>query len=248
MSFKEPNIINNDEVLDFKTFDIISFGMTLEDYKDQLLLQINNKHTQTRDFLSIILNKYDVVLNPNYLIDDKHDLKEQKEGMLSDILNAIEAEYNIDVDLNLISLEDAVTELYRYTIQYYINSVTSFIIEYILSNQKTILDSIGKSDNITKNILKQYDNHPLCIVMINIISVINDILHNTNFTHDYIFSHIGISNELSNAIYSSDEFDDYFFAPIKDLKRAGSTIIIGNISDELLSIINTDLGRNLENE
>lgn len=237
------------EEFDNNSFDIMSFGMTIDEYTSFCYSQIEERHIQqNRNFFEIAKQKLSIVLNDNFCIPDseKIEIKDTKEVLLHSIKDKMEEVFNITIDEHLLDMEDTLSELYHSMVVDYNKNTTDFIFDYIIQNKERISSNLPKIDSITKTI--DYPDIMLGNILTNIVSVINEILHNNNFSYDTVLNHMGVSDTIINGIYCSEDFHSYFFRPMINLEGAGSTFIILNVSDMLSNLMLREEKETEENE
>lgn len=165
-------------------------SLSLEIMKDNIKQQIYGELDSQRDFLDTVLSKFDfIVRNGDFDDDTIETLRTEIHDFCSDVINNIVDRYNLMYEEQPSSVMDIANVLYHFFVLNKEDIVKNFIIGYIESNKRDIVDalSLDKGSDVT-SIASSYvtsDTDDIKIVS-NVDAVIQYILSLNMSTEDFL--------------------------------------------------------------
>ena len=154
------------EEIPFQTADDLLDSLSLPIMKRSIMDQITSEFNTSRDFLSVVLDKF-MVINENGEDDATRGIRDEMVDWANDLILAIVRRYNLAYNnINEESLQslEILEALYNFFILDKKKNVTKFFIQYIDINKKEITERMGlntrggdittlanKRKNISKN-------------------------------------------------------------------------------------------------
>lgn len=257
--FKEDPDIYNDMELETTDMsrDYLLNQLSLQVMKDNIINQITEDElTITTDYFDIVKNKFYVILNSDIDYDVMSEIKESIHDFCSDIILAIDKEYDLcinynfeDESLEVIEILDA---LYHFFILEHNENTITFIKNYIDMYKSNIISTLGLNDkkklkDITSlaNKEKNMSIDDICILS-NLDKIINFIIHDdevsnsdfikTLYRNDIIILNMKqyIDTDLINNNFVSKYIQFSYDDSTLNLKGKVETLIINKYIEKII--------------
>ena len=237
------------EEIPFQTTDTLLDSLSLPIMERSIRDQIDNSFNTSRDFLSVVLDKF-MVINENGESDTIRGIRNEIIAWANSLILAIVTKYNLGYNNgNEESLEslDILDTLYNFFILDKKENTTRFFIQYIDINKKDIAERMGlnsRSTDVTTlaNRKKNIPKHNVPILS-NLYEVIKYIINDAGISSEEFMNIINDGNYYTEKIKSY--FDDDLL--IGEFFQEYIATEVGTYADDISMELRTAIRSHLSN-
>jgi hypothetical protein len=170
---------NSDDISDLSVETLLS-SLSLDIMRDNITQQINGTLVTNQNYLSIVVSKFDEIIDEIVDNDILIKVKQEMIEFCRDLILKLVGQWNLafdDPNEDTLEYIEILEVLYNFFILSNVSNVKKFMIEYIKSNKKVLIDTLnigGRSGDITTiaNKKKNFDKDNV-VVLSNIDTIIN---------------------------------------------------------------------------
>ena len=205
--YEDFDYMNNaiEDAMADEQLDSIDIEYLIDQIEDQTnnLLSSGNKTN--------FLKSFEKQLDSTSVIKSETDVENIRESVYESILKSIAERFDIDIDMDNVNIRKAAKQFYKFFVLHYMDNLTYFIVQYIIDNRESIVDSLKHMDHINTKKISDVDSQ-ISLILNNIADVVS-IIANSNLNFDdfleYVIKHPdspSCAEEIAE--YKNDMIDD----------------------------------------
>lgn len=180
-----------------QSMDMMLESLSLDIVQGNIEGQIDGSLSPNRDFLSIVISKYNTIKNNTVSEDDMRLLQGELIDFSNNLIDRIKDHYNLFINLaddDSMECLELLSVLYTFFVTNHEFYARTFLLEYIRINKVNIIDTMGiggKSTDVTTQAFKKKNlNRNDVAILANINPVIDFVSDEAGVTPDEFLSYV----------------------------------------------------------
>ena len=176
LSIYEDYEVDSEEAIELPDIRAMHYELINESIKEQIEDPFESKSNFVEEYFETVDKQLELNgENPEVFSNLKNDV----ETFCNEVINMIDAKYNLDAnieDLELEDLKNLTLSLYSFFIVKYPKNIKKFFVKYIIANKDTIADALSsynsKSDSVSISLKEKMSDPKIALILSHLRAVI----------------------------------------------------------------------------